>query len=760
MHRGNKVVQMLNRPFCLVFSLLCLFLFFHGGVPGFRDGAHFYGPLFEFVFDEFRSGRFPLWNPYENLGQPLAANPTSLLFYPGTYLAFIPVFFDILNVDSAYAIFAAVHLLLAFLTAYRLARSWSCGRHAASLTALSYALSGSVLFQWNNVPFLIGAAWFPEALRQIGKIVERGKLRHAVFLSVVSSLMIFGGEPQSVYHAGIVAGLFLIVFFGKSTVRSIGLLSLSAVLTFFLAAVQILPAWELNCLSDRILPEHHATVYRFFVPVWRLLEFCWPGAGGWQLPVHARWFSAFRGENGIWVPSLYLGLMPFVLALLTVFQFRTKYDYRSKRLQYVVLTVLFLFLLGSFGKNFAVYPLFRLFPGYDAFRYPGKLMLVSSLMLSILAGWGFDSFFKDSIFRNRFAVFGRTVVVLGCFASTSLAWFFAAETTEIPACPLFGPFDSQGAISGLLFGSVCILACWIVFETKLKTGKSRTLLLLLVFADLCFANAWMLTASSEMKKNADQSPQFSLANEIRQKGSAPVRIYRFPIWYPDEFKKRSSRNRLSEIIDWEKGSLYPRYPLPKRINLVDVRGTLMLKDYRIWIDEIRQNIRSNRFENSISRLENLGVEYIIAPKNQVLPNGLIDTKTDGPADVSLWKLVNPDERNFVRYEPNRIVFDVSLKNPETVVLTEQYYPGWRAFVEKREISVRKTDPCFRAVELPPGRHRIEMIYDPPLVKVGGLMSLFGLLISVLILVSSLDPLSRQESRIPFGQLRFEANPRP
>ena len=132
-------------------------------VVGFRDGAHFYGPLFQYVFAELRDGRLPLWNPYENLGQPLAANPTTMLLYPGTWLALSAAFLGC-PIPTAYTLFVAGHFLLAMTTCYRLARTWHRSKQAATLAALCYVLAGNILFQWNNVPFLIGAAWFPEAL--------------------------------------------------------------------------------------------------------------------------------------------------------------------------------------------------------------------------------------------------------------------------------------------------------------------------------------------------------------------------------------------------------------------------------------------------------------------------------------------------------------------------------------------------------------------------------------------------------------------
>ncbi|MDR1053538.1 MAG: hypothetical protein LBL39_05130, partial [Planctomycetaceae bacterium] len=67
-----------------VVVVIVLFFCLNGGVLGFRDGVHFYRPLFWYICEEVSFGRFPFWNPYENLGQPFAGSPTSLCFYPIT----------------------------------------------------------------------------------------------------------------------------------------------------------------------------------------------------------------------------------------------------------------------------------------------------------------------------------------------------------------------------------------------------------------------------------------------------------------------------------------------------------------------------------------------------------------------------------------------------------------------------------------------------------------------------------------------------
>ena len=50
----------------------------------------------------------PLWNPYENLGIPLAGNPAASVFYPGKLIFALPI-----SYPWAYKIYIMDHLLLA-----------------------------------------------------------------------------------------------------------------------------------------------------------------------------------------------------------------------------------------------------------------------------------------------------------------------------------------------------------------------------------------------------------------------------------------------------------------------------------------------------------------------------------------------------------------------------------------------------------------------------------------------------------------------
>jgi hypothetical protein len=179
---------------------------FQGETIGFRDGANFFPALFEYIQSEWQQGRVALWNPYENIGQPLQANPVTSMFYPGKLIYFLPI-----SSYCAYHLYVIGHFLLAAITFYRLARHWRISTYAATLGAISYVFGGSVLFQYSNVVFLLGAAWLPEAVHQADKLFITRHVAPMITLGVVFAMLVLGGDPQTAYHAVLL--ILLLMFF-------------------------------------------------------------------------------------------------------------------------------------------------------------------------------------------------------------------------------------------------------------------------------------------------------------------------------------------------------------------------------------------------------------------------------------------------------------------------------------------------------------------------------------------------------------------
>jgi hypothetical protein len=66
----------------------------------------------------------------------------------------------------------------------------------------------------------------------------------------------------------------------------------------------------------------------------------------------------------------------------------------------------------------------------------------------------------------------------------------------------------------------------------------------------------------------------------------------------------------------------------------------------------------------------------------------------------------------------RVRADVELDGDGLFVLSDQAFPGWKAFVDDRETDLFTADTIFRAVPLARGAHTIEMRYEPDSVRIG------------------------------------------
>lgn len=60
-----------------------------------------------------------------------------------------------------------------------------------------------------------------------------------------------------------------------------------------------------------------------------------------------------------------------------------------------------------------------------------------------------------------------------------------------------------------------------------------------------------------------------------------------------------------------------------------------------------------------------------------------------------------------------IVAEVEAKQSSTFVIRESWHPRWRAFLDGESVPVRRVTPDFPAVDVPAGKHTIELRFDRP-----------------------------------------------
>ena len=268
-----------------------------GRVFAYRDVAHFYYPLEAWISDRWSHGDVPLWNRQDGNGMPVVAETTSAVFYPGKLVFALPLTFG-----ARFVLYVVLHVALAAWGAYRLARCVireernavesqvrvgpMAAEHAgpqplsvpaAGLSAVAYAFGGTVLFQYSNVVFLVGAAWLPWNLLAMHHLLRERRFTWVLAVGACLALTVLGGDPQTAYHAGLLGILYAVMDRRAvadrgnrhelrsakwiSTVGALGWLATSAVVAGLLAAVQIVPAWSWVGNSDRGVFTYPRSLY-------------------------------------------------------------------------------------------------------------------------------------------------------------------------------------------------------------------------------------------------------------------------------------------------------------------------------------------------------------------------------------------------------------------------------------------------------------------------------------------------------------------
>ncbi|MFP6617789.1 MAG: YfhO family protein [Pirellulaceae bacterium] len=375
----------------------------------FRDAAHFHYPTFHWATQQWRQGQVPLWNHQENLGSPTMSDLSSSLFYPGKLVFQLP-----LPYPRLYSWYIALHVLLAAYGTYRLASYWQASSWASLLAATSYAFCGSLLSQHANVIYLVSASWIPFALQSTDQMLVRRDWKSALSLALFLGLMTLGGDPQSAYHGGLIAGLYALVLSRRGAAESCRhnvrwfehrfvLLLMAGCITFLITAIQVLPSlqWTRQSLRNsytaphslyEILPtlqhrartdasqdettnhppilssiltsppegSHHHQVYHFSIGPWRFGELIWPNFSGKMYPVHRRWMDQLPAEGRVWSATLYLGWLPLILAC-AAWNLRSS-DPTIRWLSYLVLLSM-LASLGWFGLGWLLHEIQFLWSG-------------------------------------------------------------------------------------------------------------------------------------------------------------------------------------------------------------------------------------------------------------------------------------------------------------------------------------------------------------------------------------------------------------
>jgi hypothetical protein len=92
--------------------------------------------------------------------------------------------------------------------------------------------------------------------------------------------------------------------------------------------------------------------------------------------------------------------------------------------------------------------------------------------------------------------------------------------------------------------------------------------------------------------------------------------------------------------------------------------------------------------------------------------------------------------SVIKHEPRQVELRAALDRPGLVILADTFYPGWRLTVDGRPAPILRTNRVMRGAVVPAGEHTLIYAFEPASFRVGGLISLAGLLVLTVLAWSS------------------------
>ncbi|MBV9543395.1 MAG: hypothetical protein JOY61_03350, partial [Chloroflexi bacterium] len=243
-----------------------------------RDTTVFYYPLMSWAAQQLRQGTFPLWSPQFFGGYPLFADGEVGLGYPPALLALITF-----SPDRALVALRLMHLWVAALGAFALARSWRLPRSSAVLAGTVFALGSFLQAQIHHENIVRTAAWLPLLLACVEHALQAMQPRRKVGW-IACSVLVLGLAGLSLHSQMLAIDLIALGLYGvarwlvaPSGLPASGWRRLGAIvgvcapvvlLGLGMAAVQLVPLLELAGFSPRGsgIPYADSAAYSLTLP--------------------------------------------------------------------------------------------------------------------------------------------------------------------------------------------------------------------------------------------------------------------------------------------------------------------------------------------------------------------------------------------------------------------------------------------------------------------------------------------------------------
>jgi len=733
-------------------------------------------PWFKIMRDSWRSGEIPLWNSYNGSGAPLLGNSVSAVFYPLVF------FVILLPLSWGYLLYYFFKLFLIGLFTFLYLRSIKIRQEVALIGAVAFGFSAfniSWLF-WPhvNVVFIL-----PLGLFLIEKWISSGSNWKSLFFwwSLSFAIAFFGGHPETFFHIMLVVFgylLFRVLFLSKSFKEKLTIIlqwCASTIWGVALSAVALLPfleyllnstAWvERNQFSENPFFFHYSLAILQYFPEFfgsQVREHIIPGIG--SAPYLASPIINFNEAS-----SGFVGLSILLAAFLGLYNVLLLVIKRVKKagilLKYNRITIFFtlssLFSLAVIYKFPFVFDFITSLPIFKASSNT-RLLLILGFSFVVMA-----AIFLERLFSKKEKESSAKIVSLSLLISIFVFLYISVRKlwydSVVPKLSLnqtdLALIDAKH-LWIMVFVIVFLVITFIILKLwQLKGKKNRrlyfagfALILTLVFAE---TGLRFITYSNLTPKEYSY-PEVSILEKAKEQSGfyRTVNLSKAGSVYPSNvnimYGLRDIRNYdgsgvflynklVSGIIkgDWSNHGNVSNAPL-WFLNMIGAKSILTYKGQEK--NEPLNSFQVQHKERGVVLLENPQVlprAFIIYKVSLKSEEEAYEEMVNGNFDPSEKVIISSDSfpsswhdssaplkaANIESYGNQYVKLEAASEEQGVLFISDVYFPGWRAYIDGKEVEIYRANYAFRAIVFPEGEHAVEFIYRPSSFLIGGLISL-------------------------------------
>ena len=703
-----------------------------------------------------KNGQFPLWIPHTLSGSPLLANFQSGLLYPLNFLFFI---FSNVNAWSIYIMFQP---FLAALFCYLFLKNLKLKYLPSLVGSVIFAFSGFSLV-WLEYG-IIGHAglWLPLILLSIDKIFEKFSFRWLVVGSLSVSFSIFAGYPQISFLVFLIAILYTIfqTFLsrgkGDFNFKPAGFVLIFFLLGILISFPQLIIGVELWGLSIR-QADPTAAVFNFGLnPLKNLILLVAPDFFG-NPTTGNFWGWGYYNES-----VSYVSVGGIIFA---IFAFLNSKNNKNV----IFFSGLFaLSLLLVFANPFSSF-IYNLRLPVLASSSAGRFLFITDFSLAILAAYG-AQFLLSS--KKAINILHQLIPLLLVYILFLVVIFLKPNFLIDEKLSMSLSIAKRNLILPTIF---VFLTSFLIILSFLKIFSNfKKIILFLVFILIVFDLFRFGWKYNPFVPNSFLYPKTELTTYLQEKGDLDRFVELIPqsAWIPYDLFSLEGYDalmikRYNEVLYQMNEEKYVKVETGSRwvklhrldSHLLDLLGVKYILSYnsdpvgnfdhqyfRYPKDKYKlvfQYGKSQIYEN-LNALPRAFIihQYLVIKNDDSILKTLVDKNFDFSRTLVLEE--NPKEKPEKIFGEEKVEIDKNLYIKNKVVirttsaadgflfLSDNYFPGWKAFVDGRETRIYRANYTFRAIFLPKGEHQIMFIYSPLSFKIGLYLSLATLLLLVII----------------------------